>query len=477
MVKVVGVMGVGPAGLAATKRMHEAGFKVIAWERWPDVGGSWHHCYEHLRLQSQKTAFAFNDYPMPEDYPMYPSNKQMVAYFHSYIDHYGIADCIRNNCKVTDAKPRDGGGWTVTIEESDPLRPDAIPTVEDYEVDFLVNCAGICCYERMPSEESMPGKADFEAAGGTVIHTYHLNNGLLDEVIEKTKLRRASEEDKRVRMVVLGFGKSGLDVGTSVADRDDTYAPVHYVYRNPRWFTPEYLWGFIHHRHALYSPFMQVMPPWFKPSFTEQLVYLLTRPITLIFILLWQFWLKRHFRSIGVGVPDTSILSKHPTCSFFLEPPKFQSQIKDKKLIFHPRNNIASFDKDGVTLKDGTKLGADIVILGTGYMADWSWLPAAVQDKVIHKDDGYLWLYKHVIHPDLPDMGFVGYQSAFNSLGCFDVAASWLASYLKGEVKKESREVMLKDLNARKDWYHAWKGTKYMAPCVAGHEYFYQRDL
>ena len=86
MVKVVGVMGVGPAGLAATKRMHEAGFKVIAWERWPDVGGSWHHCYEHLRLQSQKTAFAFNDYPMPEDYPMYPSNKQMVAYFHSYIE-------------------------------------------------------------------------------------------------------------------------------------------------------------------------------------------------------------------------------------------------------------------------------------------------------------------------------------------------------------------------------------------------------
>ena len=86
------VIGAGPSGLAAARNCVRFGLDVVVFEKNGKVGGNWvfddrtghSSVYENTRLISSKALSAYDDFPMPRDYPAYPGHREVQAYFEAY---------------------------------------------------------------------------------------------------------------------------------------------------------------------------------------------------------------------------------------------------------------------------------------------------------------------------------------------------------------------------------------------------------
>ena len=74
----VGIIGAGVAGLTTAKVLMQAGHDVVVYEKAPDVGGVWSRTrrYPGLTTQSPKAQYSLSDFPMPRDYPEWPSARR-----------------------------------------------------------------------------------------------------------------------------------------------------------------------------------------------------------------------------------------------------------------------------------------------------------------------------------------------------------------------------------------------------------------
>ena len=101
--KRVCIIGAGPSGLTAAKNCLQAGLDFVVFEKNDKVGGNWvfksktghSSVYENTYLISSKSWSEFEDFPMPTDYPDYPSHIQMQQYFESYARHFNVYSHIR----------------------------------------------------------------------------------------------------------------------------------------------------------------------------------------------------------------------------------------------------------------------------------------------------------------------------------------------------------------------------------------------
>ena len=98
------IIGAGISGITAAKNLIQVGLtNVVVYEKSDQIGGNWvfslkpsqSSVFETTHIISSKTMSEFADYPMPADYPDYPSHKQMLAYFQNYTQHFGIESYIR----------------------------------------------------------------------------------------------------------------------------------------------------------------------------------------------------------------------------------------------------------------------------------------------------------------------------------------------------------------------------------------------
>ncbi len=115
------VIGAGPSGIAAAKNAVQAGFEVVVFEKNEKVGGNWvfnastghSSVYENTHIISSKTWSEYEDYPMPDDYPDYPSHSQLQVYFESYAKFFKVFEHIRFKHTVTKVTRTDAGQWAV----------------------------------------------------------------------------------------------------------------------------------------------------------------------------------------------------------------------------------------------------------------------------------------------------------------------------------------------------------------------------
>ena len=47
-------------------------------------------CYQSLHIDTSKHRLAFEDYPVPDNWPDFPHHSQMLAYFNDYVDHFDL---------------------------------------------------------------------------------------------------------------------------------------------------------------------------------------------------------------------------------------------------------------------------------------------------------------------------------------------------------------------------------------------------
>ena len=114
-------------GAVAGKSLLQAGLKnMVIYEKGDQVGGNWVYSprlshssvFETTHIISSKRWSQYDDYPMPEDYPDYPSHKQLLAYFQGYADHFGVTPYIRFNTEVKKAEKQPGDMWKITLGDS-----------------------------------------------------------------------------------------------------------------------------------------------------------------------------------------------------------------------------------------------------------------------------------------------------------------------------------------------------------------------
>jgi cation diffusion facilitator CzcD-associated flavoprotein CzcO len=194
MPKHVCVIGAGPSGITAAKNLLDQGLQVTVFDFGHDVGGNWVYSdteghssvFETTHIISSRTLSQYEDFPMPEDYPDYPSHKHLAAYFQDYARHFNLYPHIRFNTLVSSCQWKEDGRWMVKTTN----RAGGNGAVEDVHVfDALAVCNGHHWLPRMPQ---YPGH--FE---GEFIHSHAVK-------------RFSYFRDKRV--LVIGGGNSACDV-------------------------------------------------------------------------------------------------------------------------------------------------------------------------------------------------------------------------------------------------------------------------
>jgi hypothetical protein len=122
-------------------------------------------------------------------------------------------------------------------------------------------------------------------------------------------------------------------------------------------------------------------------------------------------------------------------CSVPIATPNFFPMVADGR-IKAVRGTFDHYDGKTIVMSSGQRVEADVAVLAIGFTLGVPFLPQQYRDKLI-QDDGQYRLYRVIANPDLPDMGFVGFNSSFCSVLTAEMAANWLVRYADGKLAKQ----------------------------------------
>ncbi|MBK0328922.1 NAD(P)/FAD-dependent oxidoreductase [Rhodobacteraceae bacterium F11138] len=424
--KKVAVIGGGISGLAAAKAFDEKGHDVCGFERSHDFGGVWEpsRSYPDVQTQSPKELYCFTDHPMPADYPEWPKGPQVHAYLHSYAEKHQLARLFRLNTDVLSMDRREDGqpGWTLR------LRSDGKEWAEDF--DFVAIATGQFSEKNIITH---PGQDEFTAAGGQVLHS----SDYTDPTLCQGK-----------HVLVLGASKSGTDIAVNAARNGA--ASVHLVYRENVWRMPYFVGG-INFKRLLYMRAQEMQFNGWGRGPAQRMLAAITKPLVwanfrgLETLLKLQLGLKKHNM-----VPDTPI-EKDASCSLPIVTPGLFEEMNAGR-IKPVIGSIDSYETGKVRLTTGDVIPCDLSILAVGWKLGVPYLAQTYRDKLIETDGQYR-TYRLSVNPDLPDMGFVGFNSSFCTVLSAELIANWLVRYMDGQLARQpSVPEMEKNIQDMLDW-------------------------
>ena len=102
------VIGAGWSGILACKNAKEKGLNTIVLEARSVIGGVWKFSEDpkitttikNAHSTSSKTFTEMSDFPMPKDYPSFPSHKEIYSYLIKYVNNFKLAPHIIFNTKI-----------------------------------------------------------------------------------------------------------------------------------------------------------------------------------------------------------------------------------------------------------------------------------------------------------------------------------------------------------------------------------------
>jgi len=431
-VKKAGIIGAGVAGLASARVLLSQGISCTLFERNATLGGVWANGYVNFGVQVQKELYEYPDWPLPNDTPNFTPGPIVQKYLEGYADHFGVIPHIRFNAAVEGLEPRDGpeAGWRVNYNDGNGVKQD--------EFDLIVISIGL--YSNVPNMPRFPGQDGFQ---GKIMHISDFKS--LDQL-----------KDKRV--VVLGFGKSATDAAVESAS---TAKQTAIVFREAHWPVPRKLaglvpfkWGMLHRMTSTLLPLYQRPTPVERVVHTlgKPLVWLWWRSIELLLILQCRLWSR--FGTRESLTPSAPIEIDAFGESTMLPRPQFYRLLRSGDIDPH-RTEIAEYAETRVVLKNGKSLDADIVILAAGWKTEYGFLSEKVKFAIQFEDDG-LYLYRQMVHPDAPNMVFIGAASTIASMLTYSLQARWLGELIKGRHTLPPPEEMRREIEDMKAWKRSW---------------------
>jgi len=115
------IIGAGPCGLAMAKALKEARISYDHIEADNDVGGNWlHGVYKTVYTDTCKDVMQFADFPMPDKFPDFLSQSNMLEYLNKYATVFNLKEQIRFGMKVVWIEAIEANLWKVYFDKGDP---------------------------------------------------------------------------------------------------------------------------------------------------------------------------------------------------------------------------------------------------------------------------------------------------------------------------------------------------------------------
>jgi dimethylaniline monooxygenase (N-oxide forming) len=377
------VIGAGSSGIASCQVLNARGIDFDCFEKGSGVGGNWRYendnelssAYRSLHINTSRGLMAYKTYPMPDDYPDYPSHFQIARYFDDYVDHFALREKIRFRTEVISVVPVDGE-WEVTVEDREGSRES-----RRYRAVLVAN--GHHWDPRRP-EPPFPGAEQF---AGEQIHVHHYRES---EILE----------DKRV--LVLGIGNSATDIAVEASRiAEKTFLAM----RRGAYVMPKYLNGKPTDEAA--SKLLTLMPLSVQRFVLGRMLGLTAGDMT----------------SYGLPKPDHKLLEAHPTVSAEL-----LSRLGHGDIAVKP--NLDRF-VGGRTVRfvDGSEEEIDLVVYCTGYKISFPFF----DESLVSARENRLPLYRRVASVEHPGLYFIGLIQPLGAImPLAEAQAEWVADLLGG---------------------------------------------
>jgi len=351
--KRVCVIGAGPSGITAAKNLLDEQHAVVVYDYGHEVGGNWvfsdkpshSSVFETTHIISSKTLSQYDDFPMPDHYPDYPSHQQLAAYFQAYAKQFNLYPHIEFHTLVVHCSRDSHGKWHVTTKKYDHVKTEIF--------DALAVCNG---HHWKPRYPEYPGEFT-----GKFLHSHDVK-------------RFSDFEDQRV--LVIGGGNSACDVAVESCR---VSAATEISWRRGYWVIPKFIFG--KPSDTIGGVIINLLPTFFSRKLTSMLVRIIQGKNT----------------RYGLPEPEHDFGFHHPTLNselfYFIRHGKIK-----------PRPDIKRLAGRTVHFTDGTSGEYDALIACTGY-----WIDHPFFDKsFIDYSHGDVPLYLRMLHPEIPNLYFIG---------------------------------------------------------------------
>jgi dimethylaniline monooxygenase (N-oxide forming) len=125
-------------------------------------------------------------------------------------------------------------------------------------------------------------------------------------------------------------------------------------------------------------------------------------------------------------------------CAVPIATPDFFPMVADGR-IKAIRGTFDHYDGNSIVMSGGERVQTDVAVLAIGYKLGVPFLAEAHRKKLVDPDGQYR-LYRLIANPDLPDLGFVGFNSSFCTVLSAELAANWLVRYADGQLAQQPSE-------------------------------------
>ena len=351
----------------------------------------------------------FSDFDMPDSWPEFPDCDQVLEWLNAYVDHFGFRPSIRTLTEVVQARPRNGGGWHLT------LRGPSAEYTADY--DALIAASGSYWDPQMPD---WPG-----SFSGDLFHA----QSYLDP--------RTPVDLRKKRVVIVGIGNTGCELACEIAKAgaDQVYLSA----RSGTWVLPKTIDGVPAAEGVpLTHPSDEVPKELARLAEEDRETLLAQRASELI----KQAHTERmaQFERLGFPPAPDHPLIKRPTICQDILPCLEAGDVCAKP-------EITRLEGKQVIFAESDRVEADVIICATGYRLSYPYLSRDLADT--RSND--LTLFCGIVPPDRTDLFFVGVS---RPTGAFwpiaEAQANFIAALLThryslpeaGEVRRRARPML-----------------------------------
>ncbi|XP_022422403.1 dimethylaniline monooxygenase [N-oxide-forming] 5-like [Delphinapterus leucas] len=354
--------------------------------------------YKSVVINTSKEMMCFSDYPVPDHYPNFMHNSQVLEYFRMYAKEFDLLKYIRFKTTVYSVKKQPdfstSGQWEVVTESEGKKEVNVF--------DGVMVCTGHHTNAHLPLE-SFPGIEKFK---GQYFHSRDYKN---------------SESFTGKRVIIIGIGNSGGDLAVEISH---TAKQVFLSTRRGAW---------IFNRVGDYGYPVDVL---FSSRFKYFMKKICGQTLANTFL---EKKMNQRFDHEMFGLkPKHRALSQHPTLNDFLPNCIISGLVKVK-------SNVKEFTETAAIFEDGSREDdIDAVIFATGYSFAFPFLEDSV--KVVKNK---ISLYKKVFPPNLekPTLAIIGLIQPLGAImPISELQGRWVTQVFKGIKTLPLQNEMIKEI-------------------------------
>jgi|GEM_PF-32907 len=391
------VVGAGVGGISIGKALTEYGIPFDCFDGRDRIGGIWAFdpdrkftsVWHAMNQNTPRGLYQYTDFPMPDDYPDFPSHQQVHAYLERYVEHFGFRERIQLNTQVTRAERIGDKGWRVTLDSGEVRHYDALVVANGHH-----------------NEPNFPDYYYRDTFDGESIHSQHY---------------RYREDYRDKDVLVVGVGNSGSQVAVDISHAAKSTC---ISLRRGVYVLPHYLLGLRMDRAMAF-----LNDWWFKKILPYPL-------FNLVHTGLYKALIQRH-SSMGMPKPDHLMMSSLPTLS-----ENFANRIGDGKLKIVPE--VKHIKGRKVFFADGSVREFDAIVYSTGFKTTFPFL----DKQFLNADDNKVPMFKRIFVPGVDNLAFIGLFQAvtWGFLDMMEAQSKLVAEHFAGFYRQPDVAAQKRDI-------------------------------